>query len=175
MLCFGVFCHFFTGHDVDLDIFYLYGSRQMKCFPENTHNFLVTPSVCRRPMRLIVRFDCSLAPGPWFNITMSSYQYRKSHCGDKTILRPSYIHHGISYTGKTTYLYWIGAQMSLMAKLPHTRWTAGPLVPSSLDNNASLFKSVDNFPSSTTISVKTDKNATHATFDAKLLPTLSDI
>ena len=27
--------------------------------------------------------------GPWFNIKMSSYHYRKSHCGDKTILRPS--------------------------------------------------------------------------------------
>ena len=45
--------------------------------------------------------------GPWFNIKMTSYQYRKSHCGDKTILRPSYLHNGISYTGKTTYLYWI--------------------------------------------------------------------
>ena len=42
---------------------------------------------------------------------MSSYQYRKSHCGDKTILRPSYLHNGISHTGKTTSLYWIGAQM----------------------------------------------------------------
>ena len=49
-------------------------------------------------------------PGPWFNIKMSSYQYRKSHCGDKTILRPSYLHNGISYTGKTTSSYWIGAQ-----------------------------------------------------------------
>ena len=49
--------------------------------------------------------------GPWFNIKMSSYQYRKSHCGDKTILRPSYLHNGISYTGKTTSLYWIGAQV----------------------------------------------------------------
>ena len=35
---------------------------------------------------------------------------RKSHCGDKTILRPSYLHNGISYTGKMTSLYWIGAQ-----------------------------------------------------------------
>ena len=43
---------------------------------------------------------------------MTSYQYRKSHCGDKTILRPSYLHNGISYTGKTTSLYWIGAQTS---------------------------------------------------------------
>ena len=47
------------------------------------------------------------APGPWFNIKMSSYQYMKSHCRDKTISRPSYLHNGISYTGKTTSLYWI--------------------------------------------------------------------
>ena len=52
-----------------------------------------------------------LIPGPRFNIKMSSYQYRKSHCGDKTILRPSYLHNGISYTGKTLSLYWIGAQV----------------------------------------------------------------
>ena len=49
-------------------------------------------------------------PGPWFNIKMLSYQYRKSHCGDKTILRPFYLHNGISNTGKTTSLYWIRAQ-----------------------------------------------------------------
>ena len=41
---------------------------------------------------------------------MSSYQYRKSHYGDKTILRPSYLHNGISYTGKTISLYWIRSQ-----------------------------------------------------------------
>ena len=45
-------------------------------------------------------------PGPWFNIKMSSYQYRKSHCGDKTVITLSYLHNGISYTGKTS-LYWI--------------------------------------------------------------------
>ena len=45
-------------------------------------------------------------PGPWFNIKMSS------HYGDKTILRPSYLHNGISYTGKTTSLYWIRALVS---------------------------------------------------------------
>ena len=44
-------------------------------------------------------------PGPWFNIKMPSYQYRKSHCGDKTVVRSSYLHNGISYTGKTTSLY----------------------------------------------------------------------
>ena len=50
-------------------------------------------------------------PGPWFNIKMTSYQYRKSHCGDKTILRPSYLHNGISYTGKMTSFYWISPQV----------------------------------------------------------------
>ena len=44
-------------------------------------------------------------PGPRFNIKMSSYQYRKSHCGDKTVIRSSYLHNGISYTGKVASLY----------------------------------------------------------------------
>ena len=44
--------------------------------------------------------------GPWFNIKMWSYQYRKSHCGDKTVVRSSYLHNGISYTGKMSSLYW---------------------------------------------------------------------
>ena len=48
--------------------------------------------------------------GPLFNIKMSSYQYRKSHCGDKTVVRSSYLHNGISYTGKMSSLYWNGAQ-----------------------------------------------------------------
>ena len=36
----------------------------------------------------------------WFNKKMPSYQYRKSHCGDKTILRASHLHNGISYIDK---------------------------------------------------------------------------
>ena len=40
---------------------------------------------------------------------MSSYRYRKSHCGDKTVVRSSYLHNGISYTSKMSSLYWIGA------------------------------------------------------------------
>ena len=52
----------------------------------------------------------SREPGDWFNIKMSSYQYRNSHCGDKTILRPAYLHNWISYTGKTS-LYWIRAHI----------------------------------------------------------------
>ena len=85
------------------------------------------PRVCRRPTSVLLWFDLFMKyeftistfpfrrigklsiwphpPGPWFNIKMTSYQYRKSHCGDKTILRPSYLHNGISYTGKMTSLY----------------------------------------------------------------------
>ena len=48
-------------------------------------------------------------PGPRFNMKMSSYQYRKSHCGDKTVVRSSYLHNGISYTVKMSSLYWIRA------------------------------------------------------------------
>ena len=61
---------------------------------------------------------------------MTSYQYRKSHCGDKTILRPSYLHNGISYTGKMISLYWIGAQVpcvlpSAGAAVDHNRAAQG--------------------------------------------------
>ena len=40
---------------------------------------------------------------------MSSYLYRKYHCGDKTVVRSSHLHNEISYTGKMTYFYWIRA------------------------------------------------------------------
>ena len=46
----------------------------------------------------------------WFGIKTSCYQCRKSHRGDKTILRSSYLHNEISCTGKTTSLYWIRAE-----------------------------------------------------------------
>ena len=48
-------------------------------------------------------------PGAWFNTKMSSYQYRKSHCGDKTVIRSSYLHNRISYTGKMSSLFRIRA------------------------------------------------------------------
>ena len=54
-------------------------------------------------------FENIQSSGAWINIKLPSYQYRKSHCGEKTILRPSYLHNGISYTGKMTSLYWIRA------------------------------------------------------------------
>ena len=51
--------------------------------------------------------------GPWFNIKMSSYQYRKSHCVDRKTVRSSYLYNVISYAGKISSLYWIGAQATI--------------------------------------------------------------
>ena len=48
-------------------------------------------------------------PGPRFNTKMTSFRYKKSHCGDKTVIKSSYLHNRISYTSKMTSLYWIRA------------------------------------------------------------------
>ena len=58
----------------------------------------------------------------WFNKKMTSYQYRKSHCGDRTILRPSYLHNVISYTSKMTSLYWIRAQVISRYNIGYRWW-----------------------------------------------------
>ena len=79
-----------------------------------------------------------LNPWGWFNIKMSSYQYRKSHCGDKTILRPSYLHYGISYTGKMTSLYWISPQ-----DVDNGCHCICYMYPNSLRKNEHLFRSVE--------------------------------
>ena len=59
-------------------------------------------------------------PGPWFNVKIPSWQYRKFHCGDKTISQPSHLHNEISNTGKTTSLYWIRL---LVAMIDAMGWT----------------------------------------------------
>ena len=58
----------------------------------------------------------AVVPEARFNIKMLSYQYRKSHCGDKTVVRSSYLHNGIFYTGKITFLYLIGAQGTIITE-----------------------------------------------------------
>ena len=78
---------------------------------------LSEPMMVRLPTHICVTrpqwVKCK-APDTGFNMKRSSYQYRKSHCGDKTILRLSYLHNGISYTGKMVSLYWIWAQVPLV-------------------------------------------------------------
>ena len=55
---------------------------------------------------------------------MASYQLRKSHCGDKTVVRSTYLHNGISYTDKLVSLYWIGALVicKYFSELSHHRY-----------------------------------------------------
>ena len=43
---------------------------------------------------------------PWLNIMMPPYLCRKFHCGDKTIIKSSYLGNGISYTGKMAPQMW---------------------------------------------------------------------
>ena len=38
---------------------------------------------------------------------ISSFQYRKSHCENKMVMRLSYFHNGISNAGKMILLFWI--------------------------------------------------------------------
>ena len=78
-------------------------------WPQN----MITPG--NRKAFRIPRPSWGNLPGPWLNIKMTSYQYRKSHCGDKTIWRLSYLHNGISYTSKMISLYWIRAQLPVMS------------------------------------------------------------
>ena len=70
-----------------------------------SHYLIIQEGICR-----LYDMEAFRAPGPWFNIKMPSNQYRKSHCGDKTVVRSSYLHNGISYTCKMTSLYWISPQ-----------------------------------------------------------------
>ena len=74
------------------------------------------------PLVLVKSLQLIWRSGDWFNIKTASYQYRQSHCGDKTILRPSSLHNRISYTGKTTSLYWIRALVSIILKWVAVTW-----------------------------------------------------
>ena len=76
---------------------------------------------CHQAATTALFYNLYVFAGPWFNIKMPSYQYRKSHCGDKTILRPSYLHNGISYIGKTS-LYWIRTLFTLIFWLSTWKW-----------------------------------------------------
>ena len=79
--------------------------------PDSTSHYL-------KPCWLIISEVLWHSQGPWFNIKMSSCQYGKSHCGDKTVVRSSYLHNGISYTGKMTSLYWIRALVEISQEMP---------------------------------------------------------
>ena len=58
---------------------------------------------------------------------MLSYQEMKSHCGEKMILQPSFLHIGISCTDKMTYLCWIGIGFQVIISQPWVDMQMGQL------------------------------------------------
>ena len=77
---------------------------------DHATNYSMAHEICTCVCRVLFFHDFNtLRPGPWFNIKTSSYQYRKFRCEDKTVVRSSYLHNGISYSGKISSLYWIRA------------------------------------------------------------------
>ena len=56
----------------------------------------------------------------WFITKMLSCRYRKSHRGDKAVVRSSYLHDGISYTCETISFYWIEARGLAVFRHPGT-------------------------------------------------------
>ena len=85
---------------------------------------------------------------------MISYQHRKSHCGDKRILRPSYLHNGISFTGKMTSLYWIRAQVCQLSSSAYQAVSNGLYKWGAIFQTVSLQELLSNVK----LSVKVDKS-----------------
>ena len=65
---------------------------------------------------MIKYIDIEMVPNGVVQYKCASLQYRKYHCGDKTVIfRPYNLHNWISYTGKMASLYWISAQISMIS------------------------------------------------------------
>ena len=77
---------------------------------------------------------------------MSSYRYRISHCGDKTVVRSSYLHNGISYTDKMISLYRISplAPSATMVLNMHVRWTLSLIRQQGMGSNTHTISSLCN-------------------------------
>ena len=124
----GLFINDLSMHDSSRDLV-LAGTQQqaelkmaldqvrLKAWQTNSMDRVCLAAIVRIAILYFVMWS-----GPWFNIKMQSYQYRKSHCGDKTIVRSSYLHNGNSYTDEMSSLYWIVAQVSeTQLKIGHSQ------------------------------------------------------
>ena len=69
------------------------------------------------------------------DITIPSYQYRNSRCGEK-MLRPSYLYKRISYTDKTS-LYWIWTRYAPIFNKPWQHGHAIYMTDSNIRNSIS--------------------------------------
>ena len=55
--------------------------KKWRCYKEVWKEIQLYTIICS-----LLVFPYRQCPGPWFNIKMTSYQYRKSDCGDKTVV-----------------------------------------------------------------------------------------
>ena len=74
--------------------------KQFYCF--------LTSDFVKLPNNLFV-FLLTDRTGVWFNINMSSYQYRDYHVRDKTVSRPTYLYHGNLHIWNDG-LFWHGSR-----------------------------------------------------------------
>ena len=93
------------------------------------------PGLCTHAGERHAMVGTCRCPGPRFNIKMSSYLYRKSHCGDKTVVRSSYLHNGISYTGKMLSLYWTRGPLVGITSWRHFIFSANFAILGTLKKN----------------------------------------
>ena len=100
------------------------------CFQE-----AVPPNI----LQYLELFEVGMRPGPWFSIKMSSYQYRKSHCGDETVVRSSHLHDEISYSVKMPSLYWIGPWLCFLDYVKSHLYVCAELLWSSARKQRATF------------------------------------
>ena len=67
-------------------------------------------NACNICMVLSTWFTCIWLYYVYFGVRLdmkiTSYKHKKSHCADKTVTRPCYLHNRIFYTSETVSLYW---------------------------------------------------------------------
>ena len=80
----------------------------------NEHTF----GTYNRGIQRMKSWPTRVSPGLWFNVKVASHPYRESHCGDKTVVRSSYLHNGSSYTYKMTSLH----ESAPIANIPVLPW-----------------------------------------------------
>ena len=83
----------YSGNHLNIKMSYLYRDSHFKDTTLSQQSYLYYGNPHTRKDCLYI--EQWSEQGTRFNIKMSSNQYRKSHCGDKTVVRSSYLHSGI--------------------------------------------------------------------------------
>ena len=91
--CLTMHCGYFLFHIRSWSVYQVIKGKNMMTWKYS--NFLA--------LRSLVICNPVLLNWALIQYKMAPYQYRKSHCGDIMVVRLSYLHNGISSTGKTMF------------------------------------------------------------------------